>query len=457
MPEYIYIREVNKSSVHIGRTTDLEERYKLQADQTIEDFKEYLFIFECEAGKGSEIERDVKKRFKEEIVDNTQKREQYLWNIKKEQEYLDYLNKHKFIIRQLDEDGVLKYNKNKQQTKIVVKEKQGYKPRNLKELRMTRKKLIDSSLRMAKSIQKDNNTTKYTEHDEHYTRYEDIELMIDKFKDQFKDKVVFCNCDDPLGTPDKNNKGIAIENENNCSQFALYFRRNFKKLKLKKLICLHFAGLTDMFNIGETIGMIYTFDGNPPVRITRKKGFSGSFYDKESIDILNNEADIVCTNHPWSLTKRFYKILFESKKKFLVISNAGIVGIPSFFDVIKNGKLRPVDYCKNFLKGKLRIPVQDNGAWMTNLNFKRENFDRIKLLPLEQIPDKYIKVDDKGYLCFNNCYIPSNYDPPFAVSIGPIINGILENGYEVYGNQTYLPRFKGKEGFRRLLIKKSKK
>ena len=48
MPEYIYIRQVNQSSVHIGRTLDLDERYKLGADQTIEDFKEYLFIFECE-------------------------------------------------------------------------------------------------------------------------------------------------------------------------------------------------------------------------------------------------------------------------------------------------------------------------------------------------------------------------------------------------------------------------
>ena len=68
MPEYIYIRQVNQSSVHIGRTTDLEERYKLQADQTIEDFKEYLHIFECENGKGSEIERDVKNKFKEYIA-----------------------------------------------------------------------------------------------------------------------------------------------------------------------------------------------------------------------------------------------------------------------------------------------------------------------------------------------------------------------------------------------------
>ena len=80
MSEYIYIRQVNQTSVHIGRTTSPADRYTLGADQTIEDFKEYLHIFECQDGKGSEIEADVKKEFKNEIVDNTPKKEQYLWN-----------------------------------------------------------------------------------------------------------------------------------------------------------------------------------------------------------------------------------------------------------------------------------------------------------------------------------------------------------------------------------------
>ena len=209
--EYIYIRQVNQSSVHIGRTTDLEERYKLQADQTIEDFKEYLHIFECENGKGSEIEANVKKEFKNEIVDNTPKREQYLWNNTKEQNYLNFLKNHKYIIRQLAEDEVLKYNKNKQNIKIVVKEKKGYKGRDLKKLGLTHKNILEKSKKMAMSIQKNNDITKYTEHDEYFTRYEDIETMIGEpqIAKQFNGKVVFCNCDDPLGIPDKHNDNIA--------------------------------------------------------------------------------------------------------------------------------------------------------------------------------------------------------------------------------------------------------
>lgn len=62
--------------------------------------------------------------------------------------------------------------------------------------------------------------------------------------------------------------------------------------------------------------MIYTLDGEPPLKIKREANYNGSFYDQKSIDILNHEADIVCTNYLWRLTPRFYKILFASEKKF---------------------------------------------------------------------------------------------------------------------------------------------
>ena len=33
--------------------------------------------------------------------------------------------------------------------------------------------------------------------DEFYTQLNDIELELKHYKDQWKDKVIFCNCDDP--------------------------------------------------------------------------------------------------------------------------------------------------------------------------------------------------------------------------------------------------------------------
>ncbi len=340
----------------------------------------------------------------------------------------------------------------------IVKEKTGYQPRKLKELGLNHKNILEKSKKIAMSIQKNNDVSKYTEHDEFYTRYEDIEKMVEEVKEQFKNKVVFCNCDDPLGKPAKDNKNISDGDENNCSAFALYFKKNFKKLGLKKLICLHYSGLSDIFNIGETIGMIYTFDGKPPVKIKREADFNGSFYDKKSIDILNNEADIVCTNHPWSLTPLFYKILFASKKKFLVISNSGIVLIPSFFNAVKMHKIKAIKRCENYLKGSTRLPARATGAWMTNLNYKRKPYK--KLMPLKDIPRKEIEIDDNGILNVNNGYIPNDYDKEFAISSAPIIGGILEFGFEVVkapNKTTYTPYINGVKKYDRLLIKKSTK
>ena len=454
MPEYIYIREVNDSAVHIGRTADLEARYVLGADQLLEDFNDYFCAFECNEGAGQQIENDIKKEFKKYNIE----REIYNYSPGLLSEYKEFLSKHNEIIRELSEEEILKYNKSNEKVRIIYKKEHGYKGRNLKELGLNHKNILEKSKKMAMSIQRNNDITKYTEHDEYFTRYEDIEEMIEEVKDQFKGKVVFCNCDDPLGKPSKSDKNAADCSDANCSAFALYFKKNFKKLKLKKLICLHYAGLSDIFNIGETIGMIYTFDGKPPVKIKREADFNGSFYDQKSIDILNNEADIVCTNHPWSLTPQFYKILFASKKKFLVISNSGIVLIPSFFNAVKTHKIKAIKRCENFFKGSTRTPARATGAWMTNLEYKRKPYK--KLMPLKDIPRDEIEIDDNGILNVNNGYIPNDYDKEFAVSSAPIIGGILEFGFEVVkapNKTTYTPYINGVKKYDRLLIKKSKK
>ena len=439
MSEYIYIRQVNQASVHIGRTMDLEQRYRLGADQLVEDFNDYICAFECKDRTGQQIENDVKKEFKKYHIE----REIYNCSAGLLKDYKSFLLKHKDVIRELEEEEVLKYNKNDKDVKFVIKVQKQQTKRNLKELGWDHKDMQLKSQNIARAIQKNNDISKYTEHDEFFTRYEDIEEMIEEVKEQFKGKVVFCNCDDPLG-----------EDEMHCSAFALYFKKNFKKLKLKKLICLHFAGVSDIFNTGETIGMIYNYDGTE-IEIKREGDFDGSFMHPKSIKILNEEADIVCTNHPWSLTQQYYKILFESKKRFLVISNSAIVLIPSFFEAVKNRKIKAIKRCENFLLGKNRSPARATGAWMTNLKYNRMPYK--KLMPLKDIPRNEILVDDNGVLNINNGYIPNDYDKEFAVSSAPIIGGILEQGFEVYGNETYLPKINGKIGWRRLLIKKSQK
>lgn len=60
---------------------------------------------------------------------------------------------------------------------------------------------------------------KRAKNDEFYTRLVDIEKELSNYKQHFKNKIVYCNCDDP----DK-------------SQFIKYFVMNFAHLGLKRLV-----------------------------------------------------------------------------------------------------------------------------------------------------------------------------------------------------------------------------
>ena len=76
--------------------------------------------------------------------------------------------------------------------------------------------------------------------DEFYTRYEDVEKELSMYsKSVWKNKTVFCNCDDPVG-----------DDEINTSAFSLYFINNFIALGIKKLICTHFGDNGDLFSQG---------------------------------------------------------------------------------------------------------------------------------------------------------------------------------------------------------------
>lgn len=345
---------------------------------------------------------------------------------------------------------------------------------------------MEDARKEARDIQSDNNKSKESDHDEYYTRYCDVEETCDAFSKHFEDKVIFCNCDDCLS-----------DNNEECSAFALYFKKNFKKLKLKKLICLHFDSRVNLFN-QDTCGIVYCKDGTTAEikYFSKNTGFGdefynalglkkeditnedlqyfdGSFYHPLSVKILNKVADIVCTNHPWSLCGKFYEVLFDSGKKFLVISNKItllkngykqnnlIKSYVNIFDRVKKQEIKVYALCENFYqlkdrRTKKKIPVRATGAWFTNLDFTRKPYSKDKLIPLKDIPEKYYFVDDNGVLCFDNGYVPSNYDDKFAISVAPIVNGILEFGYEIVGDEIYKTTKKQENKFGRILIRKSK-
>ena len=63
------------------------------------------------------------------------------------------------------------------------------------------------------------NSAKAAKNDDFYTQLTDIEKELRHYKPQFRDKVVYCNCDDPR-----------------VSNFFHYFSYNFEELGLRKLV-----------------------------------------------------------------------------------------------------------------------------------------------------------------------------------------------------------------------------
>jgi hypothetical protein len=217
----------------------------------------------------------------------------------------------------------------------------------------------------------------------------------------------------------------------------------------------------DLYNQGPR-GYIFTKEGYSEVKDNYDKmkvypkGYNGSFDHPISLKILNEEADIVCTNPPFSRAIDYWKLIIESGKKFLIISNSANPITKAYIPYFKDNEVWPgynrVDW---FLNPKKQL-TDAAGHWYTNFPVKdRPRYKNIKIMSLKDIPVKYKKFDDAGTLLVDFNYIPDNYKHPFAVSVYPILSGLLEKGYKIIEeNASYIPVVNGKEKFRRVLVQK---
>ncbi|MDR1543441.1 MAG: GIY-YIG nuclease family protein [Prevotellaceae bacterium] len=424
--EYIYIGqylpESKTNTCKIGKTNNLERRLK-EYNQTTGLSKTTFFqyLFTCEVKDMTQVESDIKKTFNG--FREKRSREIYFYSSEFFKQYVEFIKFHKLFLEEIP----VKTDESKQVIKIIKKTTPSLKERGL-----TRKDLLQKAQKI--------------KNDEFYTRYEDVEKEIAMYdKNIWKDKVIFCNCDDAVDEND----------DRNTSAFALYFMRNFKELDLKKLICLHYGGGIDLFNQGaKGYAFIYivTKDGFKGEKIY-PKNFTGSFDDPLSLKILNEEADIVCTNPPFSRAADYWKILIESGKKFLIISNFTNVITNSFIPYFYENKVwagyNRVDW---YLNPKKQL-VDASGHWYTNLHVtNRVKYKNLKIMPLKEIPEKHKKYDDSKTLLVDNNYIPKGYKKPFAVSAFPILSGVLEKGYKLIENKEYYPYINGKKRFARVLV-----
>lgn len=189
---------------------------------------------------------------------------------------------------------------------------------------------------------------------EFYTQLLDIEKELRHYKQHFKNKVVFCNCDDPYE-----------------SNFFKYFAMNFNHLGLKKLITTCYAGshiVSEQISLFEVQPLQikekdkkkpykieitevedYNEDGaidlidveylikNRKNTLTLLKG-DGDFRSKECIELLK-ESDIVVTNPPFSLFREYISQLMQYDKKFLIIGNLNAVTYKDIFPLLKEDKI----------------------------------------------------------------------------------------------------------------------
>ncbi|MFH0831896.1 MAG: adenine-specific methyltransferase EcoRI family protein [archaeon] len=261
---------------------------------------------------------------------------------------------------------------------------------------------------------------KKSKKDEFYTQISDIERELRHYKAQFKDKVIYCNCDDPYE-----------------SNFFKFFAANFNNFQLKKLIATSYSGSPivgsqlPLFNIkglkanskeafkleinkvedsnnDGSIGISdveWLLKHNENTATPLKQG--GDFRSKECIDLLK-QSDIVCTNPPFSLFREYLTQLIDYNKKFLIIGNTNALTYKDIFKLFKENKIR-TGYT-NFNVGMFFIVPKDwkqfhhtdekgnkiarvsTSCWFTNLDVEKHR--EFLTLYKKYSPNEYPKYDN---------------------------------------------------------------
>lgn len=167
--------------------------------------------------------------------------------------------------------------------------------------------------------------------DEFYTQLSDIERELGHYKEHFKGKVIFCNCDDPR-----------------ISNFFHYFSYNFEYLGLRKLLTTCYKNQNwDLFsqhNSEKAVYLEYNGDKNKnrvpdpeEIEVQNLKG-DGDFRSTECIEFLQ-EADIVVTNPPFSLFREYVAQLIEYDKKFVILGDQNAITYKGIFPLLKENKV----------------------------------------------------------------------------------------------------------------------
>ena len=284
--------------------------------------------------------------------------------------------------------------------------------------------------------------------DEFYTQLADIENELRYYKQHFKGKTVFCNCDDPYE-----------------SNFFKYFAINFNHLGLKKLICTCYASSPvvytqlSFFGDDKVVGTEQSDRKPYKIEITEVKDLNGDgavdltdvelllqsvngqptllngdgdFRSEECIELMK-QADIVVTNPPFSLFREYVAQLIEYDKKFIIIGNQNAITYKEIFPLLKENKMwigykfgdmafTVPDY---YEARETRFWVDETGqkwrslgnvCWFTNLDIQKRHENLI--LYKTYNPDEYPHYDNcNGIEVKKVAEIPCDYKGLMGVPI----------------------------------------
>ena len=234
---------------------------------------------------------------------------------------------------------------------------------------------------------------KKEKNDEFYTQLTDIEKELRHYKKHFKDKIVFCNCDDP-----------------EYSNFWRYFSLNFEELGLKKLIATHYEPHKQSYKLEMWKDEAGVHSG---IKTLKE---NGDFRSTESLELLQ-EADIVVTNPPFSLFREYIDKLMKYEKKFLIIGNKNAITYKEFFPLLKENKVW-IGYnsVKEFKQPDGTIKKFGNIGWYTNLDIDKRHEDIT--LYRHYTPEEYPKYDNYDAVEVSKVSdIPCDYDGVMGVPI----------------------------------------
>lgn len=263
--------------------------------------------------------------------------------------------------------------------------------------------------------------------DDFYTRLPDIENELRHYKAHFKNKVVYCNCDDPR-----------------VSNFFHYFSHKFESLGLKKLITTCYKNrMPDMFSRHDSeqaIRLEYTGDKNlnrvpdaEEIGIHALEG-DGDFRSPECIELLK-QADIVVTNPPFSLFREYITQLTDYDKKFLIVGTWNAITYKEVFKLIMenrvwlginsnrnfSGFIIPAHYSLHGTEARVdvdgnRIVSTNSTCWFTNLDITKRHEELI--LYKHYSPDEYPHYDNYDAINVNKTNeIPKDWDGVMGVPV----------------------------------------